>query len=125
MVHKLSYAYKRKEVDMKQKIVKAFFVATFFTIGVVTGCSDAGNIKMGTEAETAKDADAASETSSVGSAGAASATSVDSDTAINAMTEPEGGEADMETWKTAIDGLFLWNGCIVATRRRKERREIL
>ena len=46
---------------MKQKIIKAFFVATFFTIGVVTGCSDAGNIKMGTEAETAKDADAAFE----------------------------------------------------------------
>ena len=90
---------------MKQKIIKAFFIATFFTIGVVTGCSDAGNIKMGTEEETTTDADAASETAYVGSAGAASVTSLDSDTASNAMTEPEGGEADMETWKTAIDGL--------------------
>ena len=97
--------YRSKEVDMKQKITISFVIATFFAICAVTGCAD-----VGTESKTDIDAEAASVTSSVSSDGLGSATEVDSEVAYgeaasNDAAEPEGKEADMETWKTAIDGL--------------------
>ena len=74
---------------MKCRRVRALVVTAFFATCVVAGCTDAGDAKADMVAETSGDA-------------GSTADSVD---VVKEEAEPEGEEVEMETWKTAIDGL--------------------
>ena len=74
---------------MKCRRVRALVVTAFFATCVVVGCADAGDAKADMVTETSVDA-------------GSTADSVD---IVKEEAEPEGEEVEMETWKTAIDGL--------------------
>ena len=74
---------------MKCRRVRALVVTAFFITCVVAGCADAGDAKADMVTETSVDA-------------GSTADSVD---IVKEEAEPEGEEVEMETWKTAIDGL--------------------
>ena len=74
---------------MKCRRVRALVVTAFFITCVVAGCADTGDAKADMVTETSVDA-------------GSTADSVD---IVKEEAEPEGEEVEMETWKTAIDGL--------------------
>ena len=86
---------------MKLRSMQTFVTTAFLTICAVSGCAGADSSTVGADAETAIDADVSGGVTSDAPSGVMSATVA----ATEDMVEPEGEEADMETWKTAIDGL--------------------
>lgn len=86
---------------MKLRSMQTFVTTAFLTICAVSGCAGAESANVSAEAETAIDADVSGGVTSDAPSDVMSATVA----ATEDMVEPEGEEADMETWKTAIDGL--------------------
>ena len=89
---------------MKHKSVYLLVATAFLAVCVMTGCAGSGSTDAGVTEETAKDAAAANAIFSADNE-TAGGDSSDSSATGEGEAEPEGKEVEMETWKTAIDGL--------------------
>ncbi|WP_242838891.1 glycoside hydrolase family 53 protein [Butyrivibrio sp. AE3003] len=96
--------HKESEAYMKHKSVYLLVATAFLAVCVMTGCAGSGSTDAGVTEETAKDAAAANAIFSADNE-TEGGDSSDSSATGEGEAEPEGKEVEMETWKTAIEGL--------------------